>query len=172
MNKPVILTLMLSSMVLVAGCGTSHHKQTTTSAQSNTVISELPVSVSNKLSDAKKRLHHVKTLPVKQNISGKSILFLSPTEAYAIKQFRSVWPQLKHKPTVVWTGTNKSNAEAVWKREDYSQTPLSSQKTYFIQDSPPTPDAYEKTTSGWNELPGILSKQQTHFWIGFFNKLS
>ena len=71
----------------------------------------LPNGVENRLTPYSKRVTPVSMMIIssaqtadgqKVNITGNSVLVISPSTAYAVSQFASIWDKLKIKPTVVW----------------------------------------------------------------------
>ncbi|GMA65663.1 hypothetical protein NZD89_28055 (plasmid) [Alicyclobacillus fastidiosus] len=161
----------LAITICVTGCGTTQVHQ----ASVKTIQTTLPKSVEVSLSAPTTRLHKVTKLPITQigvhNLKGQiNILYIAPDEVYAINQFRSVWNQLKVKPTVVWTKTESTNAKQLWSKEGYKGDPIPSTHTYFSLSAPPTPDAYHKVgTDAWNDEPGIMPDSDVGYWGKFFN---
>ena len=144
--------------LLLSGCGTQ---------ATNKTLINLPVSVQAHLSPLSKRENLVHKLPSKT--AAQTILYISPSEKYAIYQFMSIWPQLNQKPAVVWTGTTKSTVQTVWKQEGFTTDPLPSTTTTYISKSIPTPDAYaERSPTSWDEVPGVLPASKASRWVPFF----
>ena len=161
--------MMLFSIIvgagLLSGCGQSQPQQTSRPVQS------LPIAVQKKLSSLAQREHTTKQLPSKVSGTPKNVLYIAPTEQFAISQFINVWPTLKTKPDVIWVGTTKSSAMSMWGKEGYKDDPLPSPNTSYIQKFIPTPEAYHAKGNGeWIAAPGILPQQQVSTWTGFFGE--
>ncbi|WDL99802.1 hypothetical protein [Alicyclobacillus sp. ALC3] len=144
--------------LLLSGCGTQ--------ATNKTLIS-LPVSVQSHLSSLSKRENLVHKLPSKA--TAQTILYISPSEKYAIDQFKSIWSQLRKQPAVVWTGTTKSTVRTAWKQDGFTTDPLPSTATTYIAKNIPTPDTYaEQNPTSWAEVPGVLPASEAAQWVPFF----
>lgn len=156
--KSVCLGAAIVCLLLLSGCGIQGDTR---------ALIDLPVSVQSHLSPLSKRTTLVHQLPTKT--SARTILYVSPSEKYAIDQFRSVWTQLSTKPAVVWTGTNEATAQSAWTREGFTTDPLPSTVTSYVTTSLATPDAYaEQSRNSWAEIPGILPASETAQWVSFF----
>lgn len=160
----------------VAGCGTQdlspgHNGGPSVASNVHAVVDRLPANLQAKLIGFAEREKTVKTLPIPED--GTNVLYISPMEQYAIAQFQQVWPRLKQRPVVVWTGTTETQAKSIWAREGYKSDPLPSAKTEYIQKSLPTPDSYHQTGKNtWLEVPGVLPANQVDLWVGFFGKVT
>ncbi|WP_436664554.1 hypothetical protein ACOALA_20650 (plasmid) [Alicyclobacillus acidoterrestris] len=157
------------SVIGLSGCG---HQQQDPSSQN--LQQALPKSISATLSAPKTRLRQVNELPISRigihSLKTQSnVLYIAPDEVYAINQFRSIWPQLAEKPTVVWTNTTSNDAKNLWTKAGYTGDPLPSDHTYYTSQSIPTPDAYHLSKSSqWQEEPGVLKDEYT-YWVSFFS---
>lgn len=157
--------------LLVNGCG----KAQTTPIHSP--VTALPPTIDAHLSSYTKRITTRKALPITKaskkggesiSITGTNVLYIDPSEKYAIEQFRNIWSNLSVVPVVVWLNTTPSRATEEWKLDGYKGDPLPSMGTYYSGATMPTPDAYHRMKSGWLEIPGVLESSQQKNWIKFF----
>lgn len=138
------------------------------SSQPQVPVKTLPTNIEGKLSSFSARLHTVTALPTK--VKAQNVLYISPTEDYAVTQFARVWPDIKDKPTVIWTGATQAQAEGVWANTGYKFDPLPSPQTEYVTNSLPTPDAYHQVSKNtWIEMPGVLRTAEVNKWPGFFD---
>ncbi|QSO50147.1 hypothetical protein [Alicyclobacillus mengziensis] len=140
--------------------------------------SRLPSGVASHLTGYEQRIVVRTKLPIRYaldpsgtylSIRSTNILYIDPTEAYAITQYKTIWYHIKGVPTVVWTNTTKSIAAKEWLSEGYKTDPLPSKQTLYTNIQIPTPDSYHLHGKSWSELPGVLKSNQVTEWTTFFH---
>ncbi|MCL6441878.1 MAG: hypothetical protein K6T83_00185 [Alicyclobacillus sp.] len=182
LGRSRMATALLAAAMSGCGCTYTALKLVPTAPSSITYKNEESVlNVPAYLSPYGRRIRSVPALPlVKADdasghlvwISGTNILFIDPTLDYAIRQFHTIWPDLKSKPTVVWVHATPSRAAAVWQADGYATDPLPSANTLYSTSQIPSPDAYHANDGKWQEVPGVLKPNETRDWIKFFRQTS
>ncbi|WP_054970240.1 hypothetical protein [Alicyclobacillus ferrooxydans] len=175
------IMVMLAGLVVLTltACGQGEGN---TSSSNKTVYRtpqvQLPSGVTSHLTGYHQRVVTRPQLPLRHaldaggtslSIHASNVLYIAPSEAYAITQYKQVWNRLTSVPAVVWTSTTPTIAHKEWLHEGYKTDPLPSHQTYYTYSNIPTPDSYHRQTKGWTELPGVLKTSQIKQWMTFFS---
>jgi hypothetical protein len=168
MNKPLMLVLAVAVLTTVSGCG--HSPDPDLNQVDNAAVSYVPPQTTapspSHLVALTRRISVVQNLPITQavdqagnarTISAQAVLFIDPSQAYAINQFNQIWDKISPRPAVVWMHTTPRIAANTWKAEGYSGDPLPSNVTLYTDRSVPTPDLYRANGATWFEIPGLVS---------------
>lgn len=143
-----------------------------------TPVKILPKQVEDKLSSYASRQQEVPRLPLERadieegavtKVTGNNILYINPSSAYAIEQFRVVWPKISTTPTVVWVATTPNIAMKEWHSAGYTANPLPSPSTLYTTSRILEPDAYHVNSQGYQKVGGVLRNNEINKWLGFFN---
>ena len=176
MKRVWILAGMLMAVVAVTGCGTNLQAAPTNGPVTTQVShvdvvhyqppETLPKSIWTHLLPYQGRVQTAQRTPTATTAA--NVLYIGPTQGFAITQFRSVRHKLRPTPDVVWVGTTAALAKREWRALGYKHDPLPSAQTEYLDQSLPVPDAFHKNRTGYAQLNGVLRPNQADQWVRFF----